>query len=104
MDDLKSLQDRLCAWHNERFPDAQMEHVALKVCEEAGEVARAVLGVAGSKSATGYGNVGDEVADVFITGLVLLGRWFPDVDVCAHTNAKLIILETPGLHRASRRG
>lgn len=33
---------RINAWHADYFPDATTEQVALKVCEEAGELARAV--------------------------------------------------------------
>ena len=101
---LRPLQLRARAWHEERFPDAQMEHVALKLCEEAGEVARAVNGVAGRNSATGGGDVGDEVADVFIAALVLLARWFPEADIATRISIKLHRLETPGEHRASLAG
>ncbi len=98
---MKEIQDRSCAWNRERFPEAAIEHVALKICEEAGEVARAVLGVAGLNSATGRGDVGAEIADVFISSLVLLGRWFPEIDIYAEIDAKLTALETPGQHRGS---
>ena len=101
---MESLQNRIVKWHEIRFPDAQMEHVALKLCEEVGEVARAINGVAGQNSATGGGNVEQEVADVFISALVLLGRWFPDVNIELEIYRKLVILETPGSHRASTIG
>jgi len=72
-----------------------MEHVALKTCEEAGEVARAINGVLGRNMATGGGDVGGESADVLITLLVLLGRWFPAVDLIGEVRAKLAILVDP---------
>lgn len=72
-----------------------MEHVALKTCEEAGEVAKAVNGQVGKNAATGGGDVAGEAADVLITLLVLLGRWFPDVDLLVEVRAKLTILSDP---------
>jgi hypothetical protein len=92
MDDLGDL---VCDWHRERFPMAEMEHVALKACEEVGEVAKAVNGVAGMNSAAGGGDVGAEAADVVITLLVLLGRWFPHVDLVGEVQARLAILTDP---------
>jgi NTP pyrophosphatase (non-canonical NTP hydrolase) len=99
---VEALQKRICAWHIQRFPDAQMEHVALKICEEVGEVARAINGRAEKNSATGGGCTEEEIADVFISALVLLGRWFPEVNIELEIYRKLVILETKGAHKASR--
>lgn len=86
------LQARLVSWHEERFPQADPVKVALKLNEEAGEVASAVLGLVGSDSATGKGDVAEECGDVLIAILVLLGRWFPHVDVVSEAFAKLDLL------------
>lgn len=93
--DIDALQAAIVLWHEQRFPRAEMVHVALKTCEEAGEVARAINGVVGMNSATGRGEVGKEAADVLITLFVLLGRWFPEVDLLAEVRTKLAILIDP---------
>lgn len=102
--DIAQIEKRATDWHRVRFPEAQMEHVALKVCEEAGEVAKAINGVSGMNSATGGGEVGAEAADVIVSLVVLLGRWFPYVSLAAEIDKKLTMLETPGAHRASLEG
>lgn len=100
----RPLQQEIADWHEARFPEAQMEHVALKVCEEAGEVAKAINGVVGSNSATGGGDVAGECADVLISMLALLGRWFPDVDLVHEAWQKVGILTNPDSgHRAAAR-
>lgn len=101
---LRFIQLRAQAWHEERFPHANASNVALKLCEEAGEVASAINGTFGALSATGKGDVGDEVADVFIAGLVLLGRWFPDCNITTRIIMKLNKLEEVGAHPASLLG
>ena len=69
-----------------------MEYVALKTCEEVGELASAVLGLVGTNSATtGKGDVAGEAADVVICIMVLLDRWYP-VSLFAAVEAKLAIL------------
>lgn len=95
MADLSTLAAVAVCWHKARFPNARMEHVALKLCEEAGEVARAVNGEAGMNSATSGGDVGAEAADVAIVLLVLLGRWFPDRVLTDEVERKLLILLDP---------
>jgi hypothetical protein len=102
LQDVARLQAALVTWHVARFPDAEMVHVALKTCEEAGEVARAVNGVIGKNMATGGGDVPGEAADVLITLFVLLGRWFPEVDLLDEVRRKLAILVDPSSgHRAA---
>jgi hypothetical protein len=61
-----SLQRRVTAWHEVRFPLAQVTNVALKLAEECGEVASAVNAAVGVNSATGKGDVPSELADVVI--------------------------------------
>lgn len=92
---MEEFQNKAVLWHKERFPNAQMSFVALKTCEEAGEVARAVNGLQGNLCATGGGSVPEEAADVVITLLVLLGRWFPNHDLLHEVQSKLNILTDP---------
>ena len=103
-DSLEDLQVRIVAWHSARFPDAGPEHVALKICEEAGEVGRAVNSYLEVNDAHDYdeGSVQSECADTLIASLVLLGRWFPEGgSLLQLLERKVTILETPGAHRAS---
>ena len=93
--EFEDLAAAVVRWHVERFPMAEAEHVTLKACEEVGEVAKAINGWAGMNSATGGGDVGAESADVLITLMVLLGRWFPTVDLLAEVRAKYAILTDP---------
>jgi len=88
---LRSLQNRVGDWHRQRFPAAEMEYVALKTCEEVGELASAVLGLVGTNSAIGKGDVAGEAADVVICIMVLLDRWYP-VSLFGAVEAKLAIL------------
>lgn len=101
--DLESLQSRAVTWHKQRFPEADISHVGLKLCEETGEVASAINALVGTNSATGKGNVLDESADVLISLLVILGRWRLDSfeSLVDATERKLEILLTPGAHPAS---
>lgn len=41
--DVTELPRLVAAWHEDRFPGCDPRDVALKLCEEAGETARAVL-------------------------------------------------------------
>lgn len=95
------LQEDAGAWHRQRFPEAQMEHVALKIGEEASEVGKAINGLAGKNSASGGGDVGEEAADTLIAIFVLLDRWFPEIDLIEEVRKKLRTLTTPGSHPAS---
>ena len=100
---IDSLQTLAVNWHKQKFPDAKLEHVGLKLCEESGEVASAINGLVGTASATGKGYVLDESADVLIALLVILGRWrFDSMEsLCDAAERKLEILLTPGAHPAS---
>jgi NTP pyrophosphatase (non-canonical NTP hydrolase) len=98
---MRGLQRQIGEWHRARFPEAGREHVALKLCEEAGEVARAINGDCGKNSATGYGATPQEVADVIIAALVLMDRWYSEYDLTTLIENKLEALTTPGAHRAS---
>ena len=100
---IESLQSRAVTWHKQRFPNAELAHVGLKLCEESGEVASAINGLVGTASATGKGDVLDESADVLISLMVILGRWRFDSfeSLCDAAERKLDILLTPGAHPAS---
>jgi NTP pyrophosphatase (non-canonical NTP hydrolase) len=101
----EQLQRAVGRWHRERFPDALMEHVALKTAEEAGEVAKAVNGVVAVNASTPATTeqIAQEAADVVITLMVLLDRW-TDHDLLTHVSDKLAILQDPSSgHPASLR-
>lgn len=93
--EISRLQERVAEWHAARFPDATMLHVVAKMAEECGEVASAVLSAAEGDAATGKGIVQEEAADVAITLLVILGRWFSNFDLLAEVERKLAILTDP---------
>lgn len=87
------MQRRSVAWHNKRFPRATLEHVALKLAEEAGEVCGAVIAQAGTEHPERAGTVLAEAAQVLNVLLVLLGRWFPDADLADAFDFELAELE-----------
>lgn len=101
LSDWDALAQRARAWHEQRFPNAKPEHVTLKACSEMGEVADAINALVGTASATGKGDVGEESADVMISLMVLIERWYPEIDVMHEVAAKLTILETPGAHKSA---
>lgn len=80
MSDLQDLQERAGAWHLRRFPDALEEHVALKVCSEAGEVADAVIDQAGHNR-NRNGDIVYESADLLNAILALVGRYHSSADL-----------------------
>ena len=67
-----TLQDRVAEWHANRWPDAEPANVIAKLFEEGGEVSRAVN--------TGRGSTEEEAGDVGIVMMVLLGRFYPEVN------------------------
>lgn len=88
---LSDLQQQVSTWHDREFPDEHGNQLpALVLCEEAGEVARAVVkgaqGIRGT-AAEWLDNLGDELADVVIAacsvaassgldlGVVVRDRW-----------------------------
>lgn len=95
-----TLQEAIAAYHVQRFPDARMEHVALKLTEEAGETASAVNGhISGGDY--GKGDIVGEAADAVFVALALVGRWFPDRDLLAEVEARLVRNMDPnGGHRS----
>lgn len=90
----RTVQQQAGDWHRERFPDAQVEHVALKTAEEVGELASAIIGVVGRNSASGDGDPQAEAADVAICLMVLLERWIGG-DLLDAVERKLAILNDP---------
>lgn len=103
---LREIHAEILKWYEKKFGDTlgpnPMEYMALKICEEAGEVASAVIGMNGKATATGSGNVLDECVDVLITTLVLMGEIYPGIDVETEIQSKLAILNNPASgHRAS---
>ena len=98
----EELQGRAEAWHRRRFDNAvEPMAVGLKLGSEVGEVHDALIFDWGSNSARGKGDVAGECADVAICLMVLLGRWYQDVDLMAEVAKKLEILETPNMHQSS---
>lgn len=100
--DLEAFVKRAADWHLKRWPEAEIEHVVLKMTEEMGEVASAVNGLVGKNSTSGAGDIMEETADVFITAFTFLGRWFPDESISEAIDKKLSRLEDPNSgHRAA---
>lgn len=77
-----------------------MVHVALKLAEEAGELASAVNGYV-SEGDYGKGDVMAEAVDVALVLFALVGRWFPGRDLLTETKARLaVFLDPAGGHRS----
>lgn len=66
---VNAYQDAQDAWHRERFPNASATLIALKACEEMGEVAAVVVKAEGSERLV------EEVGDVLNVLAVLLARY-----------------------------
>lgn len=84
---MPTLQRRCVAWHEHRFPDADQWKHFTKVVEEVGEVARAMVG--DNEGRPGRGDVVDECAQVVLTLVTLVGRWYPDRDLLVETLAEM---------------
>lgn len=84
---MPTLQRRCVAWHEHRFPDADQWKHFTKVVEEIGEVARAMVG--DHEDRPGRGDVVDECAQVVLTLVTLVGRWYPDRDLLVETLAEM---------------
>jgi NTP pyrophosphatase (non-canonical NTP hydrolase) len=76
------MQQEVAEWHRREFPDAKPEWLALIVCEEAGEVARAVLKKAqGIRTETDWSKeLEKEAADVLVALLALADRFGFDLE------------------------
>jgi len=77
--------DRLVAWldRNSELPEETRTILQiLKITEEAGEVAEAVIGATGQNPRKGYSHTWDDVqeelCDVIVTAMVALTRFNPD--------------------------
>jgi hypothetical protein len=102
--ELLNLQAQVAAWHARRFPKAKAGHVCLKATVELGELAEALLDgdEAVSTHRSPPPDVVAEAADVAITVLALIGRFYPRADLMGAVAAKLAILDDPdGTHRSS---
>ncbi|KJK57378.1 MazG-like family protein [Saccharothrix sp. ST-888] len=84
-DDMWQTVDAVADWLAASSPvSAEMQKVLqiLKITEEAGEVAEAVIGAMGTNPRKGFSHdwddVTDELCDVIVTALVALGRVRPD--------------------------
>lgn len=75
--ELSDLQAEVAEWHRREFPKAKPEWLALIVCEEAGEVARAVLKMAqGIRTETDWqAELEKESADVLVALCALADRF-----------------------------
>jgi len=91
------LQRRAAAWHTARFPACSAEDITLKAMAELGEVADAILAIAGRDGThpERAALVLQEAADVAVTMLALCGRCGYG-DLLTAVSAKLAVLETPG--------
>ncbi|MEV5614118.1 MazG-like family protein [Streptomyces sp. NPDC052225] len=84
-DDLWAAIDRLRAWldeNNRRPPQEALLLRVLKLSEEVGEVAEAVIGAVGQNPRKGHSHtwqdVESELCDVVVTALVALSTLSPD--------------------------
>lgn len=83
-DTIHRLADTFSGFDTERGlqPEEQWTLQVLKLAEEVGEAAQAVIGARGTNPRKGHshtwGDVQDEVADAIITGMVTLARLRPD--------------------------
>lgn len=74
--EMLELQKLARAWHDGYWRDDPNAAVALKLCEEAGEVARAVNGVEFTKAGSAHlPNLMDEIGDVGMVLMVLSSRY-----------------------------
>lgn len=91
-DGLREVLDYPTQWHTSRFPTATVEHAALKLAEEAGEVCAAVIAMSGNEHPERATEVVAECADVFIVLAVLVGRYSPEDDLVEAVKVKMAAL------------
>lgn len=95
-----TLSQRATAWHRSRWPDANEEHVGMKLASEAGEVLDAQLAILDLSFADPE-TVLEELADVQICIYAIAGRWYSQADLERKVATKIEKLETPGAHKSS---
>ncbi|MER5766695.1 MazG-like family protein [Streptomyces sp. NPDC001985] len=85
LDPIWDTVDDLHTWlndHTTRPPEEELLLRVLKLSEEVGEVARAVIGATGQNPrkgvSHGWGDVASELSDVIITAMVALRSLTPD--------------------------
>lgn len=101
---MSSKIQKLCGkWHEQKFPLATDIEVALKSCEEMGEVAQEVLGDSSNNSFPERGgHTPEEAADVAICLFILLERYYPGRDLLEEVQKKMDIMTDPNSgHRAA---
>lgn len=74
MSTTRVLQHVVTAWHNKNLPDAPSAALGLKLCEEAGELAKAINRMEHTKHPDPV-NLRDEIGDVAIVLLALCSRY-----------------------------
>ena len=77
---LTAMQAEVSTWHRREFPEVSLSDITLKLCEEAGEVARCVGSIsAGARVDRGEVDwpaiLEDEAADVLVALLALADRY-----------------------------
>lgn len=103
---ISELQQLATKWHTQRFPDAIVFEVTTKAAEELGECAAEVLidkaGSMNLKERPASTQAPAEAADVVLSLMVLLGRWYPGYDLIEEVAKKLDKLTDPNSgHRAA---
>ena len=75
---MKDLQERIKVWHRNKFHDATLERIGLKLGEESGEVQQAIDRIIYAKSPVEserwLTNLTDEIGDVVIVLLALCAK------------------------------
>lgn len=87
MIDLDKMASAIRDWQDEQFGCNKIE-AALAMCEEAGELARAVLKAKQGIRPETRGNVGEEIGDVIMTAMALADRYGLSVDTCLRDRFK----------------
>jgi NTP pyrophosphatase (non-canonical NTP hydrolase) len=88
------LQDRIVAWHEDRFPEKTIWHVLAKLTEEVGELNQAITGAEDRR--LGRGDPIQEVAQAALVLFTVAGRYL-QVDLLAQVSAEIYRIEALGM-------